>query len=60
MTIVIRTKKILVNPCLSRRQLAIDVLHPDLATVSKEKIREELAKQMKVDSRNVVVYGFET
>ncbi|KAL4483907.1 hypothetical protein ABPG72_013913 [Tetrahymena utriculariae] len=60
MTIVIRTKKILVNPLLSRRQLSLDVLHPESATVSKEKIREELGKQLKVDTRNVVVYGFST
>lgn len=60
MTIVIRTKKILVNPVLNRRQLSLDVLHPDTPTASKEKIREELAKQLKVDARNVVVYGFNT
>jgi len=60
MTIVIRTKKILANPLLSRRQMAIDILHPDASTVSKEKVREELSKQLKVDARNVVVYGFNT
>lgn len=38
----------------------LEVIHPELANVSKEKLREELAKKYKVDSRNIVVYGFRT
>jgi ribosomal protein S24E len=29
MTVVIKTKKLMKNPVLSRRQMVLDVLHPD-------------------------------
>jgi len=29
MTVVIKTKKLMKNPVLSRRQMVVDVLHPD-------------------------------
>lgn len=39
----------------------IDVSHPDAANVSKEKIKEQLAKQFKVkDDKCIFVFGFKT
>ena len=40
--------------------MVVDVLHPGEATVSRNKVRELLSKTLKVDERNVVVYGFNT
>ncbi|EGR28205.1 hypothetical protein IMG5_181340 [Ichthyophthirius multifiliis] len=60
MSVQIRTRKILVNPLFNRRQMVVDVLHPGEATVSRNKVKEILAKSLKVDDRNVVVYGFKT
>ncbi len=38
----------------------MDVIHPEQANVSKEKLKEELAKKFKVETRNIIVYGFRT
>eukprot|EP00158_Paraphelidium_tribonemae_P004373 Partr_v1_DN26720_c0_g2_i1_m9085 putative 40S ribosomal protein S24 len=40
--------------------MIVDVLHPGLANVSKEEIREKLAKMYKSEKENVFVFGFKT
>ncbi|MPC27098.1 40S ribosomal protein S24 [Portunus trituberculatus] len=44
-TCTIRTRKFLTNRLLNRKQMVVDVLHPNRATVPKTEIREKLAKQ---------------
>jgi small subunit ribosomal protein S24e len=38
----------------------LEVAHPDLANVSKDKLKESLAKKLKTDEKNIVVYGLKT
>jgi small subunit ribosomal protein S24e len=38
----------------------LEVAHPDQANVSKKALRESIAKKMKTDEKNVVVYGMKT
>lgn len=40
--------------------MIVDVLHPGLANVSKDQIREKLSKMYKSDKENVFVFGFRT
>jgi len=63
MTVVIRARKFISNKLLSRKQMVkyfwfkiLDVIHPELANVSKEKLREIIAKKYKVDGRSKIWY----
>ncbi|GMM37339.1 ribosomal 40S subunit protein S24A [Saccharomycopsis crataegensis] len=58
--ITIRTRKVISNPLLARRQFVIDVLHPNKANVSKDELREKLAASYKADKDAVSVFGFRT
>jgi small subunit ribosomal protein S24e len=58
--ITIRTKKFMTNRLLNRRQMVIEVLHPNRANVSKTEISEALAKMYKKDEKCVYVFGFKT
>ncbi|KAI9221834.1 hypothetical protein BC828DRAFT_379948 [Blastocladiella britannica] len=56
----IRTRKYLTNRLLQRKQMVVDVLHANIANLSKETIREKLAKMYKVNKDVVVAFGFRT
>jgi small subunit ribosomal protein S24e len=58
MAVVIRARKFLTNKLLSRKQMVLylnqilDVIHPDLANVSKDKLKDIISKKYKVDARS--------
>ncbi|KAL6948117.1 ribosomal protein S24A [Hanseniaspora uvarum] len=58
--ITIRTRKVITNPLLARKQFVIDVIHPNRANVSKDELREKLAQSYKADKDAVSVFGFRT
>ncbi|KAG0675070.1 ribosomal protein S24A [Kluyveromyces marxianus] len=58
--ITIRTRKVISNPLLARKQFVIDVLHPNRANVSKDELREKLAEVYKAEKDAVSVFGFRT
>ncbi|EGV66751.1 ribosomal protein S24 [Yamadazyma tenuis ATCC 10573] len=58
--VTIRTRKVISNPLLARRQFVIDVLHPNRANVSKDELREKLAEIYKAEKDSVSVFGFRT
>ncbi|VEU20033.1 DEKNAAC100796 [Brettanomyces naardenensis] len=58
--ITIRTRKVLSNPLLKRRQFVIDVIHPNRANVSKAELAEKLAELYKAEKDTVSVFGFRT
>ncbi|KAF8477392.1 ribosomal protein L23/L15e core domain-containing protein [Kalaharituber pfeilii] len=58
--VTIRTRKFLRNPLLSRKQMVVDVLHPNRANVSKDELRTKIAEIYKVDKNTVSVFGFRT
>ncbi|KAF4524876.1 hypothetical protein B566_EDAN011205, partial [Ephemera danica] len=47
-TATIRTRKVLSNRLLCRKQMVVDVIHPGQASIAKTVIREKLAKMYKV------------
>eukprot|EP00300_Choanocystis_sp_HF-7_P042286 c9046_g1_i1.p1 GENE.c9046_g1_i1~~c9046_g1_i1.p1 ORF type:complete len:154 (+),score=13.90 c9046_g1_i1:49-462(+) len=60
-TVTLRTRKVLNNRLLSRKQMILDVNHPGKASVSRADLREKIAKMYKVqDPRCVQVYGVKT
>ena len=67
MTFIVKTRKVLSNKLLNRRQLvsiiymqSVELLHPNKATPSQDLVVKELAARYKADERNVVVYGLRT
>jgi small subunit ribosomal protein S24e len=59
--VTLRTRKFIRNPMLNRRQMVVDVLHPNRANVKKQDLKEKLAKQMNAkDANAVVLFGFRT
>ena len=47
-SVTIRTRKLMRNPLLNRRQMVVDIIHPGRANVSKAEIRAQLAKRFKL------------
>ena len=59
--ITVRTRNYMRNPLLSRRQMVVDVIHPNRANVSKKELQEKLGKILKVkDNDQIFLYGFRT
>merc|ERR1711975_204533 len=57
----LRTRKFMTNRLLARRQFILDVLHPGHANVSKEVLKEKVAKMYDVrDQNQVFLFGFKT
>lgn len=46
------------NRLLKRKQMVVDVIHPNAASVAKVSIREKLASMYKCDKDAIVVFGF--
>ncbi|KAK9461414.1 40S ribosomal protein eS24 [Lipomyces oligophaga] len=59
-SVTIRTRKAVRNLLLARRQMVVDVLHPNKANVSKDDVRENLASLYKADKETISVFGFRT
>lgn len=56
----IRTRKFLTNRLLQRKQMVVDVLHPGRANVSKDELRDKLAKMYATSKDSVFCFGFRT
>ncbi|KAF9921981.1 ribosomal 40S subunit protein S24B [Linnemannia zychae] len=59
-TATIRTRKFLTNRLLARKQMVVDIIHPARANISKDELRDKLAKMYKVDKEVIFVFGFRT
>ena len=61
MSVTLRTRKVLTNRLLNRKQMIIDVLHPNRANVPKKELTELIAKEFKAtDEKAVFVFGMRT
>jgi len=59
--VTIRTRKFMKNVLLNRRQMVIDVLHPNRANVSKAELADRLAKQFQVSEvKTIFLFGMRT
>eukprot|EP00344_Euplotes_crassus_P011395 CAMPEP_0196998568 /NCGR_PEP_ID=MMETSP1380-20130617/3927_1 /TAXON_ID=5936 /ORGANISM="Euplotes crassus, Strain CT5" /LENGTH=133 /DNA_ID=CAMNT_0042415183 /DNA_START=33 /DNA_END=434 /DNA_ORIENTATION=+ len=56
----LRTRKFLTNRLLQRKQFVLDVIHPGRANVSRDELREKLAKMYKAEKDAVSVFGLKT
>jgi len=58
--VTLRTRKFMSNRLLARKQMVVDILHPNRASVPKTEVREKLAKLYKTTSDVIFCYGFRT
>ncbi|KAK5945275.1 hypothetical protein PMZ80_002479 [Knufia obscura] len=58
--VTIRTRKFITNRLLSRKQMVLDVLHPNRANVSKNDLRSKLAEVYKSNADQINVFGMRT
>ena len=58
--VTLRTRKVMTNRLLCRKQMVVDVLHPNKASVSKADIGEKLAKMYKSTPDVITCFGFRT
>merc|ERR1711930_34468 len=58
--VTLRTRKFMTNQLLQRRQMVVDVHHPNKATVPKSEVREKLAKMYRCTADRVFAFGFKT
>mmetsp|Transcript_27051 Transcript_27051/g.43965 ORF Transcript_27051/g.43965 Transcript_27051/m.43965 type:complete len:138 (-) Transcript_27051:79-492(-) len=59
-SVVVKTRKFMKNPLLSRRQMIVDIIHPGRANVAKSELQEVIGGMHKTDSKMVVLFGFRT
>merc|ERR1719183_1295648 len=57
---ILYIRKFLKNPLLARKQLSIDLIHADVANVSKADIKAKLSKMLKCKEDALVVFGLKT
>lgn len=58
--VTLRTRKFIRNALLGRKQMVVDVLHPNRANVSKNDLRQKLAELYKTNKDQVSCFGFRT
>ena len=59
--VTIRTRNLIVNPLLCRKQMTVDIYHPGVAQPKFEEIKQKLAQMFKVkDLQTIVLNGFVT
>lgn len=54
---VLYSRKLIRNPLLGRRQMQIELIHPDEANISKTAIKDKLASMFKTKSECIAVFG---
>ena len=54
---VLYTRKMIKNPLMRRKQLQVEMIHPDMPNVSKAAMKDKLATLFKSKSENIAIYG---
>ncbi|KUI72587.1 40S ribosomal protein S24-B [Cytospora mali] len=58
--VTLRTRKFIRNPLLGRKQMVVDILHPNRPNISKDELREKLSGMYKASKDQVSVFGLRT
>ena len=57
---VLYSRKLVKNPLLRRKQLLIEMIHPDQGNVSKTEIKDKLSGMFKSKSECISIFGLKT
>merc|ERR1712093_575429 len=52
--VTLRTRKFIRNPLLGRKQMVVDILHPNRANISKDELRGKLAEMYKANKDHIL------
>uniref|UniRef100_A0AC34RF47 40S ribosomal protein S24 n=1 Tax=Panagrolaimus sp. JU765 TaxID=591449 RepID=A0AC34RF47_9BILA len=55
--VTVRARKVLTNQLLARKQMVVEILHPNRKGLTKLELRDHLAKMFKVTPDVVIPYG---
>mmetsp|Transcript_23056 Transcript_23056/g.35705 ORF Transcript_23056/g.35705 Transcript_23056/m.35705 type:complete len:139 (+) Transcript_23056:111-527(+) len=58
--VVVKTRKFIRNPLLARRQMVVDIIHPDRPNVPKKELQDVIAPMYKADPKLTFLFGFKT
>ncbi|KAJ4307711.1 hypothetical protein N0V84_012540 [Fusarium piperis] len=58
--VTLRTRKFIRNPLLGRKQMVVDILHPNRANISKDELREKIGGLYKAQKDQISVFGLRT
>ncbi|EFR02883.1 40S ribosomal protein S24 [Nannizzia gypsea CBS 118893] len=58
--VTLRTRKFIRNPLLGRKQMVVDILHPNRANISKDDLRTKLGELYKANKDQISVFGLRT
>merc|ERR1719471_1388624 len=50
-------QKVIVNPLLGRKQMAVDILHPEVSNVKRADIKASISKKFKATEDRIAVFG---
>merc|ERR1719471_163106 len=53
-------RKLILNPLMARKQMSVEILHPEVGGVSKKEIKAKIAEMMKSSPENIAVFGSKT
>merc|ERR1712086_463059 len=54
---ILYSRKMIRNPLLGRKQLQVELIHPDQASVSKAAIKDKLATMFKAKAEAISIFG---
>merc|ERR1719166_468442 len=54
---ILYIRKVIVNPLLGRKQMAVELIHPEMAGVKKSSIKAEIGKKFKAGEDRIAVFG---
>jgi len=57
---ILYCRKFLKNPLMSRKQCVIELIHPEMANVSKDQIKAKLATMFKAKEEAISIFGLKT
>ena len=55
--IICYARRLIKNPLLKRKQIVVELIHPDQGSVSKATIKEKLCKMFDSKSEHIAVFG---
>mmetsp|Transcript_41323 Transcript_41323/g.54321 ORF Transcript_41323/g.54321 Transcript_41323/m.54321 type:complete len:135 (+) Transcript_41323:735-1139(+) len=50
-------RKVIVNPMLGRKQMAVELLHPEMAGLKRSEVKAAVAKKFKASEDRIAVFG---
>merc|ERR1711934_504592 len=57
---VLYTRKMIKNHMLGRKQIQVEMIHPDSANISKVAIKDELSSMFKTKAENCTIFGLKS